>query len=519
MMIFLLVARLLARFPVRLILSVVVVGALLAAELSSQTPTAYTVYSVDAKRTLPFRTAGNADMVPLDQVASLFNLRVAEDPVVNGLTVQSRGQTILLIAGQSFASIGPGRVVSLPAPIQRDRTGYQVPIEFLRQALAPALNLKIEVRRTSHLVLIGDVKVPEITPKIEHDGTTTRLTLTLDSATSHRITRDGNRVSIKFDAAGVDLAPLAGAAPDLVSAVHADGSTVIADITGSVAALRTSDPDDTHIALDLTPQNAPPAPPPQTATAPPATPAAQPPAPPPPAADASAGAGARAIVLDPGHGGDDAGARGLGKTVEKDYVLQFARRLKAAIESRIGVRVLLTRDNDDNIGPDQRTALANNNKADLFVSLHANASLRTEIHGAEVLSLGLDQYQGRGGTAAAPDIPVPVVSGGTRSIDFVPWDFAQLPYADRSAGVASVLVRHLTEHGVPLSPRPMSRLPLRPLVGANMPAVMLEVGYLTNTDDEQALNGPERPDAIISAVLDTIGDLRRGAIPGPGVRP
>jgi N-acetylmuramoyl-L-alanine amidase len=224
-------------------------------------------------------------------------------------------------------------------------------------------------------------------------------------------------------------------------------------------------------------------------------------------------------VLDPGHGGVEEGARGPAGTKEKDYALQLARRMKSTIETRIGIRVLLTREDDVLVPPDRRTSLANNNKADLFISLHANASARPESSGAQVLSLSLSDYQRRPEAASTREVPVPVVSGGSRLVEIVPWDLAQMPFAQKSAVVAAILTRHLNDLGVPLYSRRAARLPLRPLVGANMPAVMLEVGFLSNAADEAALNGPERSNAIVEAVLNTIGDVRQGVPNGPDPTP
>ncbi len=215
------------------------------------------------------------------------------------------------------------------------------------------------------------------------------------------------------------------------------------------------------------------------------------------------------IVIDPGHGGADAGVTGPGGTREKDYVLELARRLKTAVESRLGLRVLLTRDNDELVPIDRRTSLANNNKADLFVSLHANASKHSDTRGAQVLALNATLYQGRLEAARTPDLPVPVVTGGSRAIDMVPWDLAQMPYADASARVADVLIRRLTARKVPLFTVPTARLPLRPLVGANMPAVLIEVGFLSSPGDESALKSNELSTAIVEAIVDTISELRR----------
>jgi N-acetylmuramoyl-L-alanine amidase len=100
----------------------------------------------------------------------------------------------------------------------------------------------------------------------------------------------------------------------------------------------------------------------------------------------------RTIIIDAGHGGQDTGAVGAGGAKEKDVTLQMARRLKAAIEGRLGLRVLLTRDNDDEVTIDRRTELANNNKADLFISLHVNWSSRPAAHGAQIYTLSLEGY-------------------------------------------------------------------------------------------------------------------------------
>ena len=102
---------------------------------------------------------------------------------------------------------------------------------------------------------------------------------------------------------------------------------------------------------------------------------------PPPLLDLAPTGGIRTIVVDAGHGGTEDGAHGPGGTLEKNVTLSVARRLKAALEARLGVRVILTRDADATVELDERAALANNNKADLFVSLHANASVRASAVG------------------------------------------------------------------------------------------------------------------------------------------
>jgi len=97
-------------------------------------------------------------------------------------------------------------------------------------------------------------------------------------------------------------------------------------------------------------------------------------------------------MLDPGHGGDDAGVKGPNGTMEKDVVLAVAKRVKSAIEGRLGIRVIMTREEDKMADADTRAAIANNNKADLFISLHANGSPRAATKGALIYYLSLDRF-------------------------------------------------------------------------------------------------------------------------------
>lgn len=218
--------------------------------------------------------------------------------------------------------------------------------------------------------------------------------------------------------------------------------------------------------------------------------------------------GLRTIVLDPGHGGEDAGSRGA-SVVEKDLTLLIARRVKAAIENRLGIRVLMTRDSDETLAVDRRAAFANHNKADLFISLHANASVRSTARGAQVLTLDVSNYPKLAADSAAPRT-VPLLGGGTRVIDPVPWELAQLPFAEQSTTFASLVLQHFGEKSVTLFARPSATAPLRVLAGANMPAVILELGFLTNADDEAALSGAEGQNSIVEAILAAIVDIRRG---------
>ena len=228
-----------------------------------------------------------------------------------------------------------------------------------------------------------------------------------------------------------------------------------------------------------------PAPTPPPGTPPPATPT--PPAEPPPLLDITPAGGIRTIVIDAGHGGDETGARGPQGTLEKNVTLGVARRLKAEIEARLGVRVILTRDADATVGLDERAAVANNNKADLFISLHANASVRSSAAGAEVFYLSLEEYGDQAQRIAKGETEaLPVFGGGVRDIEVILWEMAQARYIEQSAVLAQAVEGALRER-VPMSPRAIQQAPFRVLVGANMPAVLVEMGFITNAEQEKQL--------------------------------
>jgi N-acetylmuramoyl-L-alanine amidase len=188
--------------------------------------------------------------------------------------------------------------------------------------------------------------------------------------------------------------------------------------------------------------------------------------------------------------------------------LSVARRLKSALESRLGLRVILTRDSDETVALDQRAALANNNKADLFLSLHANASVRPSATGAEVFYLGVDDYADAAQRVSLGErAALPVFGGGTRDIEVIPWEMAQVRYIEESAALAQAIEAALRER-VPVSPRAMQQAPFRVLVGANMPAVLLEMGFMTNPAQEKQLMSDAFQADVVEALVASIVRFR-----------
>jgi len=460
--------------------------------------TALTMLSADGRRPLAIVALGGQEFVSLDDLAAAFQLTVREE--AGAITVSYKGRTIVLTLDQALVSVS-GRLVSLPVAPARTGGRVLVPVEFINRALALVYDMRLELRRPSRLLIVGDIRVPRVTIRNEPLGNAARLTIDATPAAMSAITPESGRLTIKFDADAIDAA-IPGIQPDgIVSAVRIpDAVTLAVDLGPRYMSYRASNEtiDTTaRLVIDLLSAQS------DTVGAP-AVPAPASPAPEPPPVLTPAG-GIHTVAIDAGHGGEDEGAKGAEGTNEKTLALTVARRLKAAIEGRLGLRVIMTRDEDRNVPVDDRAAIANNNKADLFISLHANASFRPGANGASIHIAGFDDSEAT--RAALTPERVPAFGGGSRDIELVPWNLAQIRYADQSADLALMLEQQFQER-IPLDPRPFSRGPLRVLESANMPAVLIEMGYLTNADQEKLLVGNEFQGTLVQAVVDVIVRFR-----------
>jgi len=452
-----------------------------------------TLLSRDQRRAVPVVLVGTQEFVALDDLASAFQLTVREES--GAITVAYRGRTLVLTTDQALASVS-GRLISLPAPPTRSGSRWLVPVEFISRALALIYDQRLDLRRPSHLVVIGDLRVPRVSIRYEPLANASRITIDAAPKAAATVTQDAMRLLVKFDADAVDAAIPTFQSQGFINAIRViEPATIAVDLGARFGAYRASTEaieDTTRVVLDVVGAD--------TSTALPGRGVAPLPPPAPDANPMSAlPAGIRTIAIDAGHGGDDIGVKGPGGTTEKDLTLAVARKLKAGIEGRLGIRVLLTRDEDRGVPIDDRVAIANNSKADLLISLHANASLRGTPSGASIYVAAL------GGKKAslAPE-RLPTLAGGLRDIELVEWDRAQLRYLDVSTRLADLMREQFQGH-VPLDTQQVfTSGPLRVLESANMPAVLVEIGYLTNPDQERQLTGQEFQNTFAQAIIDTI---------------
>jgi N-acetylmuramoyl-L-alanine amidase len=237
----------------------------------------------------------------------------------------------------------------------------------------------------------------------------------------------------------------------------------------------------------------------------PAVPGAPPPAATPrptPRSEPAEATGPRTIVIDPGHGGEEAGAQGPSGLLEKDVTLSIARKLRAAISNHLGMQVFLTRDRDLAVSLDERTAIANNYKADLFISIHANASRSHGANGSEVyfLSYQASDEESRRVAQAEGGAALPEAAAPGSDLALILWDMAQAEHLEESSALATRIQEELA--GVTGSEgRGIKQAPFRVLVGAGMPAVLVEVAFISHPEEEKLLASESHQGRLATALM------------------
>lgn len=220
----------------------------------------------------------------------------------------------------------------------------------------------------------------------------------------------------------------------------------------------------------------------------------------------------RTVVIDAGHGGGDTGAVGRQGTMEKDVNLAVARELKQHLERQGDLRVVLTRQRDESLDLDARAEAANAAGGDLFISLHCNSWFDDQAHGFETWFLS---PAGSDWARSVEAVENGAASGGREpgDVEFIVWELVQNRYITESSRFAEFLqARACRELGSP--DRGVRQAGFRVLVGAYMPAVLVELGFLSHADEERRLSerGYQRDlaraigDAVIAYARGTAGD-------------
>ena len=212
-------------------------------------------------------------------------------------------------------------------------------------------------------------------------------------------------------------------------------------------------------------------------------------APPLPSLAKQLGLGIKRIVVDPGHGGKDWGAISCHRIAEKDITLTLAKALKEILEARIGCKVILTRTGDQFLTLEERTRIANDAKADLFISIHANAHVDRNLSGVETFYLNFAKDQESARVAALENAPS---RKGMSDLKALLEKLIFSTKINESAALARQIQRNivakLRTKGDKVRDLGVKQAPFRVLLGAKMPAVLIETGFITNPEEEQRLN-------------------------------
>jgi N-acetylmuramoyl-L-alanine amidase len=207
------------------------------------------------------------------------------------------------------------------------------------------------------------------------------------------------------------------------------------------------------------------------------------------------------VVIDPGHGGHDTGTIGPTGLMEKDLVLDVAKRLGALIAQRLGSEVIYTRTDDTFVPLEERTRLANDKKADLFLSIHANSSRTSRIGGPETFYLNFTT------SADALEVAARENATSTTSIHELQ-DLVQkitLNEKVQESRELANIVQHALYNGLPrnrsLRNRGVKKAPFVVLIGAQMPSVLAEIAFVSNPKDEALLKRPDYRQKIAEALL------------------
>jgi N-acetylmuramoyl-L-alanine amidase len=207
------------------------------------------------------------------------------------------------------------------------------------------------------------------------------------------------------------------------------------------------------------------------------------------------------IVIDAGHGGHDTGTIGPNGLLEKDVVLDVAKRLGRLLESRLGAEVIYTRQDDTFIPLETRTAIANREQADLFISIHANSSRDSDARGVETYYLNFTSSPEALEVAARENA---VSEKSIHELQDLVKKIALKEKIDESrefAGdVQQSLYGGLALHNAGIRNRGIKKAPFIVLIGANMPSILAEISFVSNPTDERKLETSEHRQRIAESL-------------------
>ena len=426
----------------------------------------------------------------VSDAARAVGFAVASDSGTSVLTLTGQGHQILLGPGTAQVPVDR-RIMPISLPARAVGGVLYAPADFFEKILFPLAGAAGTYDASRRVWVLKEAGPPPVSIEVAvvHVAPTTQVVLRLSAAAKTSTALSDKAFQVRFADTRIDP-PFGEKKFDdpLVAAVRFAGDTATVDFREASVTARAYtliSPD--RVVIEVSRRG--------TGTS--AAPAPEAPAP------ASA---LLTIVVDPGHGGTETGAIGPGGLQEKDATIEIAKKLAAALPKVLACRTVLTRDADVLIPLDDRAAIANHEKADLFLSVHANSSRAASAKGSETYYLSLEasdkiaQEVARQENEAAPT-PTPASGGAAANpaLDFILWDLAQSAHLKESSELAEAIQVELNAVSDTAN-RGIKQAPFRVLVGASMPAVLVEVAFISNPEEEKKLKSPEFQEAVAEAV-------------------
>ena len=461
---------------------------------------------------LPTVTYEGRPYVELDRVAAVIETRA--DATAGSIHAYLRipGHTVTLTRNWARVLVDD-RPLVLDAPVRVRKGVWLVPRGFVDQVLpklaratsaasappepapprAPAVRaVPVSTALVSRAAIDGEVTLEEL--RFRSYPSFTRVVLETSGPVSYRVERGGAESRIRVSRlAGeprameirdgfVDTVRLERAGTDVVVRVIFDGAA------GELRARALADPD--RLVLDFMRPAVPAEPEGRATTSP-----------------------LRAMVLDAGHGGHDPGATGPTGLMEKELVLDVTRRVARLVSDQLGVKVLLSRDGDHFVPLRDRTSFANRAQADVFVSIHANAHREVASQGVETYFLSSEATDNAARQVAALEnsvVQLEKATAGGRGdvVKTILWDLAQSQFQEESSRLAEIVQDSMTQ-SLKIPSRGVKQAGFYVLGGAAMPAVLIEIGFVTNPKEERKLREPRYRDDIARAITAGLAEYKR----------
>jgi N-acetylmuramoyl-L-alanine amidase len=485
----------------------------------------YTLIFGGQTYTIPYESAGGIDYLPLSTLGEVFRTPLQRDPMSGDPVLTAGRARVGVSLRQPIASID-NRVVPLDGAARQKEGAVWVSVDFVTEALAPALGEQARLDAGRRRIELGGERPLRVVMRATSGEGGTRLTFELSRKIPYALRQSGRKLYLTLDTPSLDapfqLEDLDTSTVRRVKLLRSEGEQGFVIELGrefsTYDLIEGASPPSLVVELRRAGHESQPlAQGPSLATAAPgAAPGAAANLPsasiPPPALprESRRGDGRPVVVIDPGHGGEEKGAAGPGGLLEKDVTLDVALRLKTRLERGSNVQVMLTRDDDRAVPLPDRTAFANHESAELFVIIHANAARKSDAHGAETYFLSYQATDAEAQAVAALENAQDTGGAGAQErpdLRMVLWDLAQAEHLRESSALAEMVQAELNSL-MGLRDRGVKQAPFRVLMSATMPSILIEIGFLTNPDEEEKLRSPAYRESLALAIAQSVQRFR-----------